>query len=131
MAIPIYAWTILAGWSATLAGVVSGAIVGVFFHRDDFLGGYGSFRRRLFRLGHISFFGLGFTNILFGLTLYAFGWTGFLAAAASIALIASVATMPVCCYLAGWRKSFRHLFPIPVVGAAGAIVLLLLHGRPQ
>ena len=32
------------------------------------MGGYGSFRRRLARLGHISFFGLGFLNLLLAFT---------------------------------------------------------------
>ena len=31
------------------------------------MGGYGSFRRRLTRLGHIAFFGLGFVNLFYGL----------------------------------------------------------------
>jgi len=48
-----------AGWLGILAGVVSGCAIGLFFHRADWLGGYASFRRRMTRLGHISFFGLG------------------------------------------------------------------------
>src|SRR4051812_205671 len=48
---------IAAAWIGILCGVLGGAVVGLFFHRDEWLGGYGSWRRRLARLGHISFFG--------------------------------------------------------------------------
>jgi len=44
---------ILAGWLGVLGGVLSGAVIGLFFHRDDWAGGYGSFSRRMLRLGHI------------------------------------------------------------------------------
>lgn len=46
---------LVGGWLGMLAGVLSGALVGLFFYRDDWMGGYDSWRRRLTRLGHISF----------------------------------------------------------------------------
>lgn len=51
-----------AGWIGFIGGAVTGSMLGLFFHGNDWLGGYASFRRRMFRLGHISFFGLGFIN---------------------------------------------------------------------
>ena len=62
---------ILIAWIAMLLGVIAGAVGGLFFHNDEWAGGYASFRRRMLRLGHVSFFGLGFMNLLFGLTLQA------------------------------------------------------------
>ena len=59
---------LVGGWLGMLAGVLSGAIFGLMFHRDDWMGGYASYRRRLTRLGHISFFGLGFLNLIFAAT---------------------------------------------------------------
>lgn len=56
-------------WLWILLGFVSGMVLGLFFHRENWLGGYGSFRRRMYRLAHISFFGLGAVNLLFWLTL--------------------------------------------------------------
>src|SRR6476659_1498472 len=38
---------LVTGWSGMLGGVVSGAVLGLFFHKDDWMGGYASFRRRL------------------------------------------------------------------------------------
>jgi hypothetical protein len=53
-----------AGWGLVAAGFVSGTAVGLGFHREDFLGGYGSFRRRLLRLGHVALVALGMFNVL-------------------------------------------------------------------
>ena len=50
---PIVNLMIQAGWLGMLLGVVSGAVIGLFFHREDWMGGYQSCRRRLSRLRHI------------------------------------------------------------------------------
>jgi predicted membrane-bound dolichyl-phosphate-mannose-protein mannosyltransferase len=119
---------LLAGWVGMLGGVLAGAIAGLFFHRDDWLGGYGSHRRRLVRLGHISFFGLGFLNLLFALTAAPLRLAGTAVAIASPALLAGAATMPACCYLAAWRKPLRHLFPIPVLAVLTGVLAILWGG---
>ncbi|MBM4184808.1 MAG: hypothetical protein FJ207_11450 [Gemmatimonadetes bacterium] len=62
------AMSLIAGWAGMLGGVVAGAVIGLFFENEDWMGGYASFRRRLTRLGHVAFFGLGYVNILFALT---------------------------------------------------------------
>lgn len=108
---------LLAGWISILLGFVAGAVPGLSFWREDWLGGYGSWRRRMIRLAHISFFGLGFINLAFVFTLppwatiahaAALRWSGGL-------LVAGNATMPAVCYLAAWRQPFRQLFVVPVV----------------
>ena len=116
---------ILVGWAAMLMGVLSGAAIGLFFHVDSWAGGYASFRRRMLRLAHISFFGIGFINVMFGLTLQALQLTGPAPAVGSLGLIIGVITMPLCCYLTAWKKIFRHLFPVPVLGVATGIVAIL------
>jgi len=57
-----------AGWTLMLSAFISGAVLGLFFHRDDFLGGYASFRRRILRLGHIALAALGMINVLYSLS---------------------------------------------------------------
>ena len=47
------------GWAAILTAFATGAVLGLFFHREDFLGGYASFRRRILRLVHIALAALG------------------------------------------------------------------------
>jgi hypothetical protein len=106
---------LLAGWIGVLGGVVSGAIIGLFFHREDWVGGYGSFPRRLLRLGHISFFGIGFLNFALALTFAAVSLSPANGQVASYAMVAGAVTMPVLCFLTAWRKAFRHLFFIPVL----------------
>jgi hypothetical protein len=99
------------GWSLILAAFVSGAGIGLFFHRPDFLGGYDSFRRRLLRLGHIALAALGMMNVLYGLSPWP---TGPDAERASLCFIAGGVAMPVVCFLTAWEERFRHAFCVPV-----------------
>lgn len=89
------------------------------------MGGYGSLRRRLVRLGHISFFGLGFLNLLFGLSLRAIPLPPMHAQVASLGFMAGAISMPLCCFLAAWREPLRHLFPIPVLCLLAGVVSVL------
>ena len=117
---------ILVGWVAMLSGALSGAVLGLFFDREGWAGGYGSFRRRLRRLGHISFFGIGFLNLLFGLTLTAVALPPTHSLIASAGFLVAVIAMPACCFLTAWKKPLRHLFPIPVLAVLAGIIPVLL-----
>src|SRR6186997_2966263 len=92
---------LIAGWTGFLAGAVTGALMGLCFHRENWLGGYGSFPRRMLRLGHIACFGLGLINILFALTAVTLPLSP-LARAASILLVVGMITMPTTCFLTSW-----------------------------
>jgi hypothetical protein len=117
------------GWCLLLSGFLTGAAGGLFFHRDDFLGGYPSFRRRLFRLGHISQAALGMINVLYSLTAHAVSPPA-LALAASLCFVTGGLSMPLVCFLAGWRQGFRHLFPVPVAALLLAVLCTLRGGPP-
>ena len=119
---------LLAGWIGFLAGAVTGALMGLCFHRDDWLGGYSSFPRRMIRLGHIACFGLGLINILFALTAATLP-PGPGLRVASILLVAGMITMPLNCFLTAWEKRFRHLFFVPAGSTLGGIAALLLGFR--
>jgi len=116
---------LIAGWLGMLGGAVTGAAIGLFFHQADWMGGYGAFRRRMLRLAHIAFFGIGFLNILFALSVGVVSpgepFLGF----ASAAFVIALATMPACCLLAAWRIELRHLFPLPVTAVVAGVVSLL------
>jgi hypothetical protein len=116
---------LLAGWMGFLAGAVTGALMGLFFHRENWLGGYGSFPRRMIRLGHIACFGLGLINILFALTAATLPPSQSAAIASSL-LVAGMVTMPLTCFLTAWRKPFRHFFFIPAGSTLGGIAGLLI-----
>lgn len=118
---------LLAGWISILLGFVAGAVPGLSFWREDWLGGYGSWRRRMIRLAHIAFFGLGFINLAFAFTLPPWSTIAHTAALRWSAglLVAGNATMPVVCYLAAWRQPFRQLFAVPVACEVLGVALLV------
>jgi len=105
---------LVAGWLAVLAGLLSGALIGLFFHRDEWLGGYGSWRRRMVRLMHISLVGTGLLNVAFALSAGA-AKVGPAPRLASALFLVGALTMPAVCALAAWRPAFRHVFFVPVV----------------
>jgi hypothetical protein len=121
-------------WLWILLGFLSGMGLGLFFHRENWLGGYGSFKRRMYRLGHISFFGLGVVNLLFWLTMQKIPVPNLLATGASWAFIVGGVTMPLCCLVMAHRVKAHLVFTVPVVSLiAGALLILatLVHGpRP-
>ena len=123
-------YNLLCAWIGVLLGLLSGALVGLAFHKEDFLGGYNSWTRRLLRLGHISFFGISFLNFAFVETV------GYLRLQQSdlywrsILFIVAQITMPTVCILAAFKKPLRQLFFIPVVStiAAAGIFTYVLKG---
>jgi hypothetical protein len=118
------------GWGAILIGLVSGTMIGLFFHHDAWLGGYDSWRRRMVRLGHIAFVGTGLLNIAFAATVPALALAGrhdIDVRLPSFLFIVGAVTMPGVCFLAAWRKGLRHLFVIPVVSLVGAVGATLTH----
>lgn len=122
------------GWGAILVGLVTGTGVGLFFHREDWLGGYNSWRRRMVRLGHIAFLGTGLLNLAFAQTVAALGLRE-APRLPSVLFVVGAAAMPSVCFLAAWKKPLRHLFFIPVVSLVGAAAatlatMLLGPGRP-
>lgn len=108
-------------WLSMLLGAIAGAVVGLFFYDTDFLGGYTSWRRRMVRLGHIAFFGIGFINLAFALSIKALEIT-VTPQIPSILLIVAAVTMPLICYLSAIKPFFRHFFFIP---ASSVIVSLV------
>ncbi len=101
-------------WIWILCGFLSGMGLGLKFHDPNWWGGYTSHKRRLYRLGHISFFGLGAINLLFYLTVRPLDPSAALQTA-SIALAVGALTMPVCCVAMAHRPKLRHVFAVPVI----------------
>lgn len=77
-------------------------------------------------MGHISFWGLGFINVIFALSVRAVEFPISNMRVASLGFILGLITMPVCCFLTAWRESFRFLFPVPVICVLVGVVSLLL-----
>jgi hypothetical protein len=113
-----------AGWCLLLTAFITGAGVGLFFHKPDFLGGYDSFRRRVLRLGHIALAALGMMNVLYSVSPWppSSSWR---ADAASVCFLAGGVLMPAVCFLTSWKTPFRHLFFLPVTALILAVVFTL------
>jgi hypothetical protein len=119
---------LFAAWTGLLCGFLSGLYLGLNFHRENWLGGYASFKRRLYRLAHVSFFGLAFVNLMFYFTARQFGAQSALTAFASWAFVAGAISMPVCCVVMAHFPKTLMLFSVPVLSllAGGSLILLEL-----
>jgi hypothetical protein len=116
-----------AAWIGILLGLATGMLQGLCFHRDNWLGGYGSWPRRLMRLGHISFFGIAFLNLAYANSVLLLGPASHVPLASGL-LLAGAVLMPIVCYLAAWRKPLRHLFAVPVLSLLGAGIAFIAGG---
>lgn len=125
MTITVPQLNLILAWGWIVLGFVSGMVLGTNFHREDWLGGYGSFKRRLLRLGHISFFGLGTVNLLFYITVLNLpGRSSNLALTGWLFVLGAVA-MPLCCVSTAFFPKLRPLFGIPVVSLISGGLLLI------
>ncbi len=110
-------------WVWICLGVVSGAWIGLGFKNDDHMGGYGGWRRRLARLGHIAFFGTAILNVMFASAADRVALGGAWISVASWSFIAGAVLMPTVCFLAAYRKPFAAMFFLPVLAlAAGSFI---------
>jgi hypothetical protein len=133
MTLPLPTLNLVLAWAWILAGFGSGALLGLRFARDAWLGGYSSLRRRMYRLGHISFFGLGFINLMFWLTTRLLPeLPSPLLATASLGFLVGALSMPACCLVLAHHPTARPslLFATPVVSllvAGGSTLWMLLN----
>jgi hypothetical protein len=116
---------LILAWLWILLGFISGLALGLFFHDERWLGGYASFKRRLYRLGHVSFFGLGAVNLFFYLTARNLPG-GTVSSVASSLFVFGTITMPLCCVLMAHFAKTRLMFAVPVLSViAGGILTLM------
>ncbi|MGV6813689.1 MAG: hypothetical protein ACWA5W_01625 [Phycisphaerales bacterium] len=115
------------GWIWITAGFVSGAMLGMGFHKEKFMGGYGSWERRLARLGHIAFFGTGFLNVLVGLSglmLRDSQVSGGMWSAMSWSFVIGALAMPICCFIVARWVQAKSIFVVPVIAlSAGGVMM--------
>lgn len=110
----------LFGWFWITLGLLGGMVLGLFFHREEWLGGYASYPRRLVRLGHIAFLGLGMLNVLAARSLSGALLDRQAEAIVQWGFIVAAVAMPLCCFAVAWRPKLKPLFAIPVVAAIAA-----------
>jgi hypothetical protein len=106
---------LIAAWTGVLAGLLVAVPVGLNFNKEDWLGGYSSWTRRLLRLGHIAFFGVAFLNFANVATAK---WLAIPEASlqtTSILFVVARISMPLVCLAAAFKQNLRHLFVLPVL----------------
>jgi hypothetical protein len=113
-----YELNLMLAWLWIGMGILSGCLLGLGFHRENWLGGYASFRRRLYRLGHISFFGLALLNLAFYFTMRGVPLDPLTSLVASWGFALGAVTMPVCCLIMAHRPALHALFAVPVLSLA-------------
>jgi hypothetical protein len=116
---------LIVAWACVFLGFLSGGAIGLKFHEERWLGGFGSLKRRLYRLAHISFFGLGAVNLMFWLTQRAMVMSEPFATWASWGFVTGAMTMPPACVLMAHFSRSRPLFVVPVVSLIAAAGLTL------
>ena len=116
---------LLLAWIWILLGFISGMVMGLFFHRENWLGGYASFQRRMYRLGHISFFGLGGLNLMFCFSVQHFMLAGAGIHLASLAFVVGAVAMPMCCVIMASFPKATMIFAVPVVSLITGGLLML------
>jgi hypothetical protein len=113
-------------WILIFVGVISGMLLGSYFHHEQWLGGYTTLRRRMLRLGHIALFGMAILNLLFFFTVKNVSGGGSLVTVAGWGFFVGGVTMPLCCFIMALKAELRMLFALPVVCLAASSLLTLI-----
>lgn len=100
-----------------------GLVMGVKFQREEWLGGYGAFPRRMVRLAHVALVALGMLNIQFEQSAARLHLDPRLESVASLAFIAAAVLMPVCCLWMAARRQHFEIFAAPIVCLATGLIL--------
>ena len=112
-------------WLWICLGFGCGFLLGLKFDEERWLGGYASFKRRLYRLGHVSFFGLGAINLLFVFTVRLLDLNGVWVQIAAQGFLVGAIAMPACCLVTAHAPRAKSLFLLPVIGLVTGGVLTL------
>jgi hypothetical protein len=113
------------GWASILGGVLLGLFMGIKFQREDWLGGYNAFPRRMVRLAHVALVALGMLNVLFALSLPQLNLNPALATVAAGLLMAAAVLMPACCLWVAWRRRAFQVFAAPIVCLVTGLILTI------
>lgn len=117
---------LILAWGLIAFGFGGGFVFGMFFHRDDWMGGYTSFKRRLYRLAHLATLALAMINILFYLTVQRLPYPNRAIDIASWGFVIGAISMPIACVIMAHSVKARPIFLIPVISLIGAAILTLL-----
>ena len=125
---PARDWNRIIGWTCLAVGVGTGLILGLWSFDGpvtvpSWIGEYGDTSRRLVRLGHIAFIGLGILNILLGRELPRLALTAGGRRVASLAMNFGNIFLPLTLFAAGAHHPLKLLMAAPALAVFLALVL--------
>lgn len=126
------------GWASLAVGALMGMVLGLWSFDGplavpEWIGAYDTTPRRLLRLGHIAFFGLGILNILLAQHMPQFGLSTGQRRAASICMNFGNILLPVTLVLASILHPLKYLMAAPATAVTIALALAAYGalGRPS
>ncbi|MFH1053587.1 MAG: hypothetical protein V1740_04200 [Candidatus Woesearchaeota archaeon] len=106
------------GWIWILAGLIVGAIIGMWSFNGPLpspLGDYTSLPRRMVRLAHIAFIALATINILYGYEIDKVKLSGKFKMIGSRSLILGAILMPIILIVSAFYEPIKYLTMIPAI----------------
>ncbi len=118
----------LIGFTSLALGALSGLILGLWSFDGPvpapaLLDDYASTSRRLVRLGHIAFFGLGILNILTARELAGFDLRPAILRLTARSMNAGNLLLPAVLFAAGFHAPLKYLLPLPAMSIFVALSL--------
>ncbi len=109
-------------------GLLTGLGISLIADKDGGWGGYGSFRRRAARLGHVSTVMLPLIGGFFALALMGLDVrdTGFDRLGGLLWVLGGI-TLPIALFVTAWRRSLRWLLPAPALALTAGAACIAIH----
>lgn len=119
----------LVGWLSLCTGAVTGLILGLWSFGGPlavpaWLGDYGDTSRRMARLGHIAFFGLGIINILVARELPRLSLSARTSRLCSFAMNFGNIFLPITLFVAAAWHPLKYLFSLPALCVTAALFIV-------
>lgn len=126
--LPLGEWNRRVGWACMCLGIASGLILGLWsfdgpFAVPEWLGAYDQTGRRLARLGHIAFLGLGILNLLMAGELRRRSLPPWGRRTASWAMNFGNVFLPLTLFAAAAYRPLKFVMSVPALAVFLALVL--------
>jgi hypothetical protein len=127
-------WNRLIGWSSAALGAATGLILGLWSFDGPvavpaWLGDYSETSRRLARLGHIAWFGLGILNLILARQLPELALSLKAKRIASMAMNFGNIFLPLTLFAAAIHRPLKYLMPWPALAVLAALLLAACGSR--
>jgi hypothetical protein len=115
------------GWLWILAGIILGAILGMWSFNGPLpspIGAYDALPRRMIRLSHIAFIALSIINILYGYEIDSLRIGEKAKKSGSLLLILGSVLMPTFLIISAFFEPFKYILMIPAMLILASLVIM-------